>query len=121
MICGGSGNAEGILFSLSRRIRCASAARFWAALHEYANAVYSHGRERFCGIAQRPLAPNKSCFESQRFCERDLFCFPQASVSCAAKDGCRASLLRSSLGQVVNCAPITGPNEECRPFPWVAA
>ena len=32
-----------------------------------------------------------------------------------------ASVLRSRLGQVVNCAPITGRDEECRRFPWVGA
>jgi hypothetical protein len=31
------------------------------------------------------------------------------------------SMLRSSLGEVVNCAPITGRDEECRGFPWAAA
>jgi hypothetical protein len=30
----------------------------------------------FLRIAQRPTAPNKSCFEPERFCERDLFRFP---------------------------------------------
>ncbi len=114
-----------------RHFRCASAARLWPALHEYANAACAHGRERSCRIAQRPAAPNKSFFEPERFSERDLFCFPRASVSCAAKDGCSksrrayanapASVLRSRLGQVVNCAPITGRDEECRRFPWVAA
>src|SRR4029077_8613299 len=74
--------------TIDRHFRCASAARFWPALHEYANAPCAHGREGSCRIAQRPAAPNKSFFEPEGFFERDLFCFPQASVSCAAKNGC---------------------------------
>ena len=40
----------------------------------------------FARIAQRPVAPNKSRFERDRFCERDLFRFSRASVSSMAKD-----------------------------------
>src|SRR5204863_36432 len=47
----------------------------------FADAACAHGRECFCGIAQRPAAPNKSAFEHARFCKRDLFCFPQTSIS----------------------------------------
>jgi len=88
-----------------RHFRCASAARLWPALYEYANAACSHGRERLLRNCAAAPTPNKSCFESQRFCERDLFCFPQTSLSCVAKDDCRASLLRSSLGQVRKLRP----------------
>ena len=43
------------------------------------------------GLRSGPLRLTSPAFEPERFCERDLFCFPHASVSCAAKDGCSKS------------------------------
>src|SRR5262249_16532227 len=111
--------------------RCPSVACLWAALHEYANAFGAQHRECSCRIARRPATPNKSGFEHERFCERDLFCFSRAPGSCAAKDGRTerlqafrnrlTSMLRGRFGEVINRAPITGRNEECSRFPGTAA
>src|SRR5262249_6760202 len=73
---------------------CASAPRLWPALYEYANAACDYRRECVCRFTQRPVTPDKSSFQFHRLRKRDLFCFPQTSVSCAAKDGC---LVRSSV------------------------
>src|SRR6184192_2105331 len=66
------------LFNPNRRAQ-KMAAHFGKPL--IATSACAHGRECFCGIAQRPAAPNKSAFEHARFCKRDLFCFPQTSIS----------------------------------------
>ena len=50
------------------------------------DALCADRRKCFRGLAQWAASPNESCVQFRRSCQRDLFCFPCASISSAPED-----------------------------------